>query len=416
MAADLFSAVINDRTRSVNFFNGRLLSAEDLTSEQKSNRVAHGLLGQAIGHGVVHGMEVTESVLSSTATAPVLMVTKGAAINRRGGMLLLAEDTEVSLVRPADSSASATPIFQSCAPPQTGAYVAGAGVYLLTVSPASASEGMAEVSGVSTARAACNSNYNACGVQFRILQLQIDASTMGDPAHLQNAVAYLCFGCADWSKERANPLGGPFPSFGLLDQLRATQLLTDCEVPLAVLYWTATGGLVFVDMWSVRRRLTKAGENSSFPLFVNDRPESVSDGMFLQFQQQIAAMVGGANNPQSIVATSAFRYLPPAGIIPVAVGSNTAALDYLQFFSGLTYRTPVFVEGARLEMILRNSLRYAPIDLTSGEMFRLYLVRENREPPTSSGTQPCLIFSSGHAPDYGDAHLNVAKWGYSNYS
>jgi len=77
MAADLFTAILSDRTRSVNFFNGRLLSAEDLISEQKTNRLAHSLLGQAIGSGVVHGMEVGESALSSTQTNPVLMVRKG---------------------------------------------------------------------------------------------------------------------------------------------------------------------------------------------------------------------------------------------------------------------------------------------------------------------------------------------------
>ena len=51
MATDLFTPILNDRTRSVNFFNGRLLTGEDLTADQKANRVAHSLLGQAVGSG-----------------------------------------------------------------------------------------------------------------------------------------------------------------------------------------------------------------------------------------------------------------------------------------------------------------------------------------------------------------------------
>ena len=51
MANNLLTPIVNNRTRSVNFFNGRLLTGEDLTAEQQANRVAHSLLGQAAGAG-----------------------------------------------------------------------------------------------------------------------------------------------------------------------------------------------------------------------------------------------------------------------------------------------------------------------------------------------------------------------------
>ena len=69
MPSNLLTAIVNDRTRSVNFFNGRLLTGEDLTAEQKSNRVAHSLLGQAVGSGVAYGLEVSESATLSTVAA-----------------------------------------------------------------------------------------------------------------------------------------------------------------------------------------------------------------------------------------------------------------------------------------------------------------------------------------------------------
>jgi hypothetical protein len=36
---------------------------------------------------------------------------------------------------------------------------------------------------------------------------------------------------------------------GPLDSLRPNQL-TDCEVPLAIVFWTDTDGINFIDMWS----------------------------------------------------------------------------------------------------------------------------------------------------------------------
>src|SRR5215218_10881664 len=101
MAADLFTPILNDRTRSVRFFNGRLLSGEAMTDEQSGQRAARELLAQAVGEGIAHGFEVREAAGSSTTLAPVLAVASGVAINRRGEILLLNADTEVKLIRPA---------------------------------------------------------------------------------------------------------------------------------------------------------------------------------------------------------------------------------------------------------------------------------------------------------------------------
>src|SRR5208337_1144897 len=120
MAVNLLTPILSTRSRSINFFNGRLLAGEDLTTEQQTNRVAHSLLGQAAGDGVVYGLEVTQSALSSTPAAPVLAVTQGLAINKNGGWLLLDSDTEIALVRPANGSngsGNTTTIFQDCTPP-----------------------------------------------------------------------------------------------------------------------------------------------------------------------------------------------------------------------------------------------------------------------------------------------------------
>ena len=165
-------------------------------------------------------------------------------------------------VRPATAATASTSVFQDCSPVQSGAYVAGAGVYLLTVAPASAAEGLAEVSGVSTAAASCNTNYNADGVQFRLIQIdqtmELTPAQLADANHLQNLVAYQCLGVSNWNSVWTDPLGSPVEQFGLMDTLRSSQTLTACEVPLAVIYWTADQGIVFLDMWCVRRPVVSA--------------------------------------------------------------------------------------------------------------------------------------------------------------
>src|SRR5205823_1104339 len=102
MAANLFTPILNDRTRSVHFFNGRLLTGEDLTSEQRGQRAVHELLGESIGDGIVRGLEVSIDE-SNTIATPVVRVTGGVAINRQGDPLYLPTDTRVQLVRSADA-------------------------------------------------------------------------------------------------------------------------------------------------------------------------------------------------------------------------------------------------------------------------------------------------------------------------
>jgi len=44
--------ILEGGIQSINFFNGRLLSGEDLSQEQLANLQARHLLGKAIGDGV----------------------------------------------------------------------------------------------------------------------------------------------------------------------------------------------------------------------------------------------------------------------------------------------------------------------------------------------------------------------------
>jgi hypothetical protein len=426
MVNNLLTPILNSRTRSVNFFNGRLLTGEDLTTEQKAGRAARSLLGQAIGSGVAYGLEVTASAASTTPQNPVLSITPGLAVNRNGGILLLdngGSSVELALVRPAagtNGSTSSTNVFQECLPAQSGAYVAGAGVYLLTIGPASAAQGLAEVSGVGGSTASCNSNYSADGVQFRLVQLSLTQAELSDTNHLQNLVAYKFFAPADWASVVTDPFGTAPTGFGLLDQLRAAKQITDCEVPLAVLYWTATGGLVFVDMWAVRRPVVSKDLLDRWAPGGGQRRFVEGLATFMQFQDHIAGLRSQSGDLGAVTAQSNFSLLPPAGIIPVTHNPGGNNDDDTNFFKGMTYRGPAFINAAPLEALVRESFAFPPIDTQKGEAVWLYRVRENRVGIDSfaglSSSSGYLVFSCGHLPYQADARFDLAYWNYSNYA
>src|SRR5207247_5916235 len=128
-------------------------------------------------------------------------------INRQGEALTLPTRTDVSLVRPVSPSTPTTLAagFTPCDVGPSGSYVAGTGVYLLTIAPAVGSEGRAPVSGLSNTTASCNMRYLIEGLQFRLLQLDLTSEELQDQDRLRNRVAYQCFGMTDTLPFRRDP-------------------------------------------------------------------------------------------------------------------------------------------------------------------------------------------------------------------
>ncbi|MDX6406409.1 MAG: hypothetical protein QOH70_3864 [Blastocatellia bacterium] len=407
----------------INFFNGRLLSGEDLRAEQDSNLKGRRRLGLGIGEGVVQGLEVTlPNGGVNTRETPSVVVEAGLAINRQGQTLWLENQTNVKLTRPrnADSSVAGDVAFVDCQPLQPGVYVAEAGVYLLTIAPAKKNEGRAAVSGLDNIIARCNTHHAVESVQFRLIQLGLNTEELNDPDHLRNIIAYKCFGIDN----TGSPIDSAVDPFNpssrqtLLDDLRP-RLLTDCDVPLAIINWTSTEGIKFVDMWSVRRRVFAPSAEGPQEAVLGERRRSEGEAMFLQFQDQIESLNRPELTPKTIVAAAVFEHLPPFGIIPLATETSAGGFNFRRFFQDQTYREPVFIEGARFEHLIRESISYSPLKLDTKELIWLYQVRQNMQPVDAGGSgapQPYLIFSSGHMPFCGEARFDVNRYNYSNYS
>jgi hypothetical protein len=458
LTTELLTPVLEGGIQNTNFFNGRLLTAEDLRTEQQASQQRHQRLGQAIGEGIVYGLQVrkTTDITSPPEIRKALVrVSAGLALNRKGQTLYLPQDVNVALVCEECEVPTGSGVFAVCQPPQ--AVPTGTGVYILVLSPAAGLQGLTRASGLggNGRTAPCRSRYEVEGVQFGLAELDVSKMTEvsedtrkeiadlmaahENPANLsklRNWLAHLCFGTEERGRFPRDPFArakgdSAFLQYGVVDHLRPPDPLSDCGVPLALIFWTRDG-IIFVDVWSVRRRVMARPPSSFWPVPVSERPMAEAEATFLQFQAHVAELTK-PEVPQSrlstIRAVDHFRYLPAVGIIPFTGLRASRGFDTAHFFPDLTYRDPVHIEGAKLHSLSQDSFSYPPIDLEapidpesgkpeSREMIWLYLVRENMQAVRESTTgppQPYVIFTNGHMPYRDDAQFDLARWDYSNY-
>jgi len=456
-ARALDEPVVDDGIRWLNFFNGRALSAEDLRTDHEAIQRSRAQLGRGLGPGLVNGFKVAQAT-ASTVARPVLSVSSGLAFNHDGQAIELQRDVTIGLVRVDAPTSEAGATFEACDVVLAG--TTGLGAYVLTVGPAGADLGKAPVAGLGNEDAGCNTAYSVEGVRFQLYPVAIEADDV-DSADLRNRLAYRMFGQED--PARLSRVRDPFSAsdgeYGGLDDLRHACFPMD--VALAVLFWQPGEGLRFVDMWSVRRRTTAPAPSTTHASPAFDRAAAEAEARFLQFEDHVTDLYGLGTDPASIMAADRFRFLPPAGIVPLPTPTS-----YQSFFRGLKVRDPVWIEGAQVEGLLHESLSYPAIATDSGEAIWLYVVRENaqrprfrrptgfdlglgrhsliqeatlatrlnleagrvslRDPgdfglaagsPPADGLAPsCVIFATAHLRYRADARFDLAYYDYANYA
>jgi hypothetical protein len=446
MPRDLLTPILDDDLRNVHYFNGRILYAEDLVREQATQRRQREFLGRLTGEGVAYGLQV--SLAAGGSPPRTVTIEPGLALNREGALLHLSEKVQLDIAPEIAPPPAEDSLFRKCG--IETAIPDGLGPYVLVVSPAAQFMGRTPSVGIGDRGVSrqCGRRFVVDGVQFRLLHLDVEDGlpvpesmqpqlrelilkpdpTEAEAARLRNLLAHWCLGTASAPNAFARDL---YPmlargdtevvGYGPLDALRSpapgaeTGRLDDCDVPLALLYWTGAG-IRFVDMWAVRRRLHRATAPDAPPAPGLARRRAENEAAFLQFQGQIDSLVGptAATLPlERVDAVNYFRYLPAAGVLPV-LRRPPGAPDDLRFFVGRTRREPVFIEGPRLAWLLDQSFAFPPFDTSELELIWLYRVRENRHDPGAAAV-PYLVFTSGHVPFVGDPLYDVGRWDYGNY-
>jgi hypothetical protein len=441
----LLKPITEGGIHSTHYFNGRRLTAEDLDREKKANRQHERLLGQAIGEGVVYGLEVGLPG-GKDSGGTTLEIQKGLAVNRNGDALYLPDKTSLSLVPPYDEEQIQKFKFKDCSKVEPMELPRNTGVYVLLIRPADELSGLASMSSIPNNGSiiGCGKSELVEGVQFKVVKMDLegpafdglDESTKTklmkvaaetdkkSISMFKNIVAHACYGTEEINKFIEDPFGGSdFSNYGAIDRLRSLDeeskyKIAEFEVPLAILRWTQEK-IQFVDMWSVRRQGHGLVSLKTWPAINSQRRLAEAEAMFFQFQEQITKLISILTNISSISARNYFRYLPPIGLLPMRGDEQSDGLRLASFFSGRTYRPPVYIEGARFSNLVLSSFNFPAIDLSGKELIWIYAVRENQQQvgsPATASARPLLMFASGHLPYYAESRFNINHWSYSNYS
>ncbi len=446
----LLEPVVDSGIKNTNYFEGRLLSARDLTEQEVANRQHRQQLGHALGHGVVEGLEVSVENIGAAGEQPVVRVGKGLAINLDGDMVEVAQAyIDIQLSRTLDEFSGENTGFNDCSPlPSETLVPSGSGLYILVMSPGSAYKEFAPKSGLQKKGIAhnCGRRYVVEGVQFRLVKFDpalmpdisdetrsllenhflsasgpVSLENLEDLSMMRNLVAHVCFGTDGVISSATDPnfINQETTAVGLDALMGLEEGLASCDTPLALLYWNLDG-IAYVDNWAVKRKAShRDSAPYSIPSFTR-HSYSRADESRLQFQEQLVFLQNQSSDLSELRVADYFRYLPPVGYLPIQTENNTASLgfDDKNVFEDVVIRSSVFVEAAALTPITQVALTYMPIDLQSEEFIWLYRTRENAqqadEAPAST-LQEYIVFTSGHAPYFGNARYNLNKWDYSNY-
>jgi hypothetical protein len=413
---DLEQPVSDGGIESVNFFNGRLLTGGDMAREQVARRSSEARLGEALGDGVVFGLEVSAQPPGADDTLASILVQPGLAINRAGQLLRLTQAERIRLSRTDSASYAASGcMFDDCVPLAPGTYVAGEGLYLLTIAPAEVGAGRAPSNGSGATGTPCDIDRVIDGVQFRLLE--IPSSFYADldvtAPDFRNRIAYRCFGpcvLVDWSTAL---LAGSARTDGMLDKMAGYGLAPQ-DVPLALIGFQGAAELTLLDGWAARRPLALPDASGAF--FSTTAPRRIAAGraMMAQFQAQLEDLRVAA--VPSVKARTHFPNLPPVGVLPRMTPDQGK-----DFFGGMEIRGPVHINSATVEQLIRESLAFPSIASASIEIVWLYAVAENliagtRAIADPARADPYLVFASANIAYRADARFNLHRWNYANYA
>jgi hypothetical protein len=356
MPLEMLTPIVGDRSRRIHYFNGRVLTAEDLQVEQDAVRLRDQLLGRAVGEGVVEGLVVRRAADSLAAVT----ISAGLALNRDGTPLVLEEDVTVAVLPDSEATEAGDALFVPCpeAASASTSVPVGTGVYVLLAAPASLGEGLAPRVGLGDDGVArsCETRFVAEGIQFRLAHLDVDDDRLvpaslapllrklmalddppvGERSRLRNLLGHWCLGTleiGEFAGVHFDGAGLPAEgwSYGPLDRLRALEegdpdRIAGCELPLALLLWRSDG-IALVDRWAVRRRPAPPPASDPWAPQVGLRRLAEAEAAFLHFQEHLEELAEEGVDPRGAAAAKLFAILPPGGCVPAVEGSAGAFFE-----------------------------------------------------------------------------------------
>jgi len=272
------------------FFNGRLLSAEDLQREQSVREGGERRLARLLGCGIAEGLQV------SASGSRRLSIAAGLGLTPSGEVI----DIEAIDLQLDAAGGAAGAGFAMCAAGLAGG-VPLAGLYLLVLTPTWTPQGRAET--LLGEIGSCNRRIEVPAVRVRLIELQVPQSATA--LNLRNllAVGLLTPGeglaprnaserVGWWPRQRQDSFTGA-----------CAPTLSADDLPLAVLQLDASANLQFVDAAAARRRLAPA-------------PGTAGDALWpvswrVELEAFAGQLLGQLDSSDESLSEQAFELLPP---------------------------------------------------------------------------------------------------------
>jgi hypothetical protein len=326
---DTGSLLLDDRRRRPLYFDGRFLTARDLTRDQNYVLTRQADLSRTGNPGVVQGLMVTRDEASG---ATFVRLSAGHGITPSGELVLVSEETTIDLANVAQIQRLDVALGLSRLPRDP--VRARTGLFVLALRLV---------------------EFTANAIATYPTRIDGDRSLQEGDIIEATAITLI-----------------PFPSSGTeaeLDRRRsqvARQIFVETAapglpsnvLPLAMVALERGGIVRWVDPFLVRREI---GTETDTVLTLGVAPAALREAHLLQYEQQLRDVLD-LRGDQPFAATDYFEALPPAG--PMPVGAITA--DFTQIFFPPEVSVELSVVPAdELPLLLEESLLLPPIDLTA---------------------------------------------------
>ncbi len=325
------SVILDTRRTRPRFFDGKFLTAADLTQEQSYLLTRQADLGRTLGFGVVEGLRVTKATRSASDLpnpAASVKVTRGHGLTPAGDIVFLPNDLTVDLDNVAQMQRLSAAFGLTREPQQPfqnlrGLFVLGLRAVEFTANPTPA------------------------------YPPSVDGnSALRDGEVIEATALTLVPYDSDASRKDARTARSRAAREIFLEQKIAP--LPAGVLPLALLF-LRNGALEWTDEWLVRR---EAGDDDRFGF--GFAPRALSEAHFFHYQEMLRDAPTASDGQLS--AHSFLEIIPSAGPLPKAVLSQA---DFTQAYFPAEARVELaIVPEDELAALMEDSIDLPPIDLS----------------------------------------------------
>jgi hypothetical protein len=331
--------IVDSGRRRPFYFDGRFLTADDLTADQNYIRARQSELAQAMGTGVIRGLMVGLGTQAASGS-PTLVIEPGTGITPSGDLVNIDTTQTIPIAALPEAAQLDAQLGVKALPPASASNRSGLFVLALRPIEFSANPTAAYPTTLDGQRTVRDGDI-----------IEATALTLipyPDRAGVDNANARRSRVAREIFLDRQRP--------GVLQD----------ALPLAMLCLEG-GTLRWLDVHMVRREV---GAESTLAAGLSQRPRALLEAWLKQHQDQMDDIDTGSIQ-SGFAAARQFETLPPVGPLPASAlrfETQLGALTLLQnYFPPMVDCEFAFVPADELAALVQESLALPPIDLRAAD-------------------------------------------------